>query len=400
MRVGLCLAVLAAMPSPGQTRRPVVRAFASAETCKPCHTEIYRQWRSSFHSRSAADPVFWRFFEPAVRDTDRGASALCLSCHAPAAAVGGEMSPVKALTGLGPVAKEGVTCDFCHTISGQEKPGEAISRGADPISRRAETAVKYGSHPDATTPAHRTQLSAFLKSPELCSRCHRFTHPLPGAELQNAFAEWSSGPYRAQGRSCQDCHMPVYAGKTANDGPERPHLRAHVFMGGPAEMLKKAVVMSLWTRAGEKSGAQQISVSAVVTNVGSGHLMPGGIPGIRELWLDLKVKTEVGAEVFAARATYGATLLDRDGKPATPWNAVRVGKDTRLAPHHPRRETFEFVVPNLDFKTLDVRARLLYRLVADEVARSAGIRPSPPIEVAAHRLVMSSKGSVRKVTNE
>ena len=62
--------------------------------------------------------------------------------------------------------------------------------------------------------------------------------------IQNTYEEWKSSPYAAEGKRCQDCHMPSYSGKTANDGKERPELHAHVFMGGHTEMILKAATFS------------------------------------------------------------------------------------------------------------------------------------------------------------
>ena len=57
--------------------------------------------------------------------------------------------------------------------------------------------------------------------------------------IQDTYAEWKRSPYAAEGKRCQDCHMPAYAGKTAAEGKERAELHAHVFMGGHTEMIRK-----------------------------------------------------------------------------------------------------------------------------------------------------------------
>jgi len=380
-----------------ETKQLTSQDFASAETCKPCHTEIYQQWRMSFHSQAATDSLFWRLFQQAVRDVGSRASAFCLTCHAPVATVGREVKwfgPVSSELELSSVAREGVTCDFCHTVSGTENLGRNISMGAYRLPRKGDTVVKYGSHPDAKSPAHVTQPSAFLRSSRLCAICHGSTHSLPGLEIQNTYAEWYYGPYRAQGRECQHCHMPAYTGRGTNDSPERPDIRAHVFLGGHTEMVKKAALVSLWARVSEKSGTNLARINAVVTNAGSGHLMPTGMPGMRQLWLEVAVRMPDGAEVFTGRANFGLSLLDQDGNPAMPWNAARVGRDTRIAPQRSRRETFEFKVPK---QNLVVRAKVYYRLVSEQAAKIAGMQPSPPIEVASDQIEILSDGRVKKI---
>jgi hypothetical protein len=185
--------------------------------------------------------------------------------------------------------------------------------------------------------------------------------------------------------------MPAYSGKGAIEGPERSDISAHVFAGGHTEMLKKAAVVTLWAGIEEKSGMKRIKLTALVTNAGSGHLMPTGIPGIRQLWLDLIVKDSKGTEVFARQIYYGATLTDRDGNPAMPWKAVLIEKDTRIAPQESRKETFEFDLSGPEFDNLEALATLNYRLVSEQTAKSVGMEPTPPIEVAMDRILISSK---------
>ena len=53
-------------------------------------------------------------------------------------------APVSYPPNISPVAMEGVTCDVCHTISGNENFGKDISAGIYLYPRKGETAVKYG----------------------------------------------------------------------------------------------------------------------------------------------------------------------------------------------------------------------------------------------------------------
>jgi len=400
----LCV-VLGAGVAAGEagTKRLQPGDFASAETCRPCHDEIYEQWRSSYHSRAATDSVFWKVFQQAVEETGSRVSAICLTCHMPVATVSKEIKligPISASLQLSPVAREGVTCDFCHTISGQEFLGVNVSVGAYRVPHDAATDIKYGSHPDASTQGHATEVSTFLEDPILCGICHKYTHPLPGKVLQDTYAEWYYSPYRSQGKRCQDCHMPAYSGRGAVDGPERPDLNAHVFPGGHSEMLKKAATVSLRARQADRSGKRHIRITAAVTNAGSGHLMPTGIPGIRELWLDLRVRDSKGAQVFAQKIPYGATLLDRDGNPAMPWRAVRVGKDTRIAPQKTRESIVRFPVPDGELGTLEAEGTVYYRLLSERIATRVGIEPSPPIPVASDRILISVDGEVSRAPSQ
>lgn len=374
--------------------------FSPAEKCGSCHVEVYQQWQTSNHSRAATDPVFWQFFQQAVRDLNSSASDLCLTCHLPVATVVKEVpltGPLSFPLKLSPVAKEGVTCDFCHTISGNENLGKGISVGAYRYPRMGKTDIKYGVHADASTPNHGTEVSAFLESPEFCGICHKFTHPVLEQTWQDTYAEWRNSPYAKEGRRCQDCHMPQYTGRSATDGPERDNLYGHVFPGGHSEMVKKVATVTLWAQVNQKSGNSNVTIKALVTNVGSGHLMPTGMPGIRQMWLEVVVKNAKGVELFAKKAPFGIELLGADGNPTMPWKAVRIGKDTRIAPRKSRETLLEFALPERDFGPLEVKSAVYYRQVSELAAQAAGIKESPATEIAGDRIRVFSNGRVEKV---
>ena len=172
--------------------------------------------------------------------------------------------------------------------------------------------------------------------------------------------------------------MPAYSGKTAEEGKERPELHAHVFMGGHTEMIRKAASLNL--KSNWKAGRKELlDVTVLVANVGAGHMIPTGVPGIREMWLQVSVLN--GSQVAATqKRSFMLEVFDDAGKPAMPWDAVRVGKDTRIGPKKTRVEQFVFKLTN----TADVRveAKLLERLVSEEAARYARIEPSPPKSMA------------------
>ncbi len=395
----LPMLLAAALTSSAQTEGLTTEQFTSAENCRSCHPDIYQQWRASFHSQAATDSFFWQMFTRAVQDEESRVSTTCLTCHTPVATVGREVSwpaSLASIPNMSLVASEGVTCDFCHTISGSEFVGKHISLGAYRVPHAGATRIKYGIHPEAVTDAHDTLDTQFLKDPSFCSICHKVTHPVSGAVQQDTYAEWYDSPYRAQNRTCQDCHMPQYSGQGAVEGPERDDLKAHVFPGGHSQMLQNAATVTLWAQIRQGQEQTQVDLTALVTNTGSGHLMPTGMPGIRELWLDLRVTTPSGTVVFEDRLDYGITLVDVNGNPTMPWKAVRVEKDTRIAPQKSRKASVHFELPAHDPEVLEVSGTLNYRLISERAARLAGMDPSIPIEIARDRVTINPDGSVKK----
>ena len=122
-----------------------------------------------------------------------------------------------------------------------------------------------------------------------------------------------------------------------------------------------------------------LDVKVLVSNIGAGHMIPTGIPGIREMWLEVSVLN--GSQVATTqKRPLVLELFDENGKPAMPWDAVRFGKDTRIGPKKTRVEQFAFKVTNS--ADMRVEAKLLERLVSEQAARYAGVQPSPPMSMA------------------
>lgn len=375
--------------------------FTSAEQCGACHVEIYQQWRLSAHGRAATDPIFWQMLPQAAREMGGETSAgFCLTCHSPIGSVTKEIpltTPLSFPLKLAPIAEEGVTCDFCHTISGEENLGKHISVGIYRYPRKGDTAIKYGAHANARTTNHITQVSKFLTSAEFCGICHKFAHPASGQVWQDTYAEWKAGPYAKLGLRCQDCHMPTFIGHSATEGPERVDLHAHVFPGGDSELVKKVAAVTLLAQRKEKAGKPSVDVKALVTNVGSGHLMPTGLPGIREMWLEVVAQDAQAKEVFREKFPIGIELLGGDGKPTMPWNAVRFGKDTRVGPRKTRQMVSSFPLPETAGGPLEIRGSVYYRLISEMAARVAKIQPSNPLEIATDRVRIFPNGRVERV---
>ena len=374
--------------------------FTPAENCGACHEEIYRQWQTSAHSQAAVDPVFWRFFERAAQERKDLSAGACLTCHSPVGSVNKEFHTTGAVAfpvNLSSLAKEGVTCDFCHTIPGGEYFGKNIGPGVYRYGHPGDTAVKQGTHADAVTPEHATAVSKFLKDPEFCGICHKFTHPVSDVVWQDTYAEWKAGPYAREGRTCQDCHMPEYTGQSATNAPTRADLSAHVFPGSRSDMIKKAASVALWAGVKQTGASRSLSVKALVTNSGSGHLMPTGLPGIRQMWVEVEVKKAATGPVEKHREDFAIEILGGDGKPTMPWNAVRFGKDTRIAPRKSREVAFNLPYASPAAEPIELKATVYYRLISDLAARTAGIPASQPVEIATDRLRVLPDGRLERL---
>jgi hypothetical protein len=129
-------------------------------------------------------------------------------------------------------------------------------------------------------------------------------------------------------------------------GKEGSTINRHDVSGGHSiPMLKRAVQVRI---ADVTIDGKRVKVSVDITNTGSGHMVPTGIPS-RMLVLNVYLKTDRGL-VLSNRKIYKKRLLDEEGNELTRdsdifTKSAEVTSDNRLAPGQTNREIFIFVVP-------------------------------------------------------
>lgn len=308
--------------------------FASSQTCGTCHLEIYNSWKNSLHALSLKDPVFDAAYTEAYRASQGKVKTLCLRCHAPTALL------TKDYDLMLPITQEGITCDFCHSVSQLN-----LAEPASPFLMKPGP-VKWGPLKRAiSTPAHSSQYADYFEKADLCAACHEYKNE-QGVTILGTYSEWKEGPYSAEGKPCQDCHMPRTPVKVAGKmGESRGYINLHTIAGGHSvEQLRKTVRLQVEE---VKRSQDTLNVKVRVTNLGAGHMVPTGIPS-RRVTLRVEVETSQG-QVSAQEVIYQKLLVDQQGKPVTrdsmiftEW--VRVAKDNRLAPRESRKEEFSFSV--------------------------------------------------------
>jgi len=352
--------VSAAGGSAGGSAAPSAAApYSSARECAACHQTIHKYWSESEHSRATSSPVFRAALTQAVADATDPAAARreCVWCHAPTALATGDY----ALEGA--IAREGVSCDFCHTVADVE-----MGRAGHPFEL-APGRVKRGPMEYAKTPAHETAYSLLHKSSaHLCASCHEYRNA-HGVPVLSTYGEWAAGPYPARGQTCQECHMPLVPGTTVSEGlqPTQRRINLHRMTGGSTP---SHVATGLQLRFGTVAlGASSADVEVVVTNSAVGHSAPGGL-STKSLVLAVGVDTG-GAELAHRRERiYRRELKDAEGHVLATvgdlfLKAASVGEDSRLRQKEARTERFTVPLP-AGWKA--VVARLEYRDASDPAA--------------------------------
>ena len=189
------LAIIFAGTLWGQKLEPA----SSAEFCGRCHRAILEAWKTSAHAKAMESPIFQEGLEMTVASLGAGSDRLCLTCHAPLAALIQDASLRQKVTW------EGITCDYCHSVrtvslvNGNWKAAVELSL------------VKTGPLKDVVAPSHGTQFSAVHTSSLICAPCHEYRNSL-GFAVLTTYSEWEKSRYAKEGKDCQSCHMYQVAG--------------------------------------------------------------------------------------------------------------------------------------------------------------------------------------------
>lgn len=324
-----------------ESREDQLMTFAHPQDeCRECHAQYVDEWQISSHAYAAKDPVFHAMVELGQRASGGKLNQFCVQCHSPVGMATGQtevvfdeasQTHVQDLQNLGPVAKEGVSCDVCHSITQVMEPHNARMSLSPNGIRRATI------EDPITTNAHASAYSELHESADLCSSCHAVTNP-KGALIEETFKEWAESDAAADGKTCQTCHMPTYTGKATNDAPER-ELHRHSFAGVDVSLLPPGEFpgydeMRRQTRELLESSADMRltydpdthKVSVWIENK-AGHALPSGATAERILWVEIVVRDQEGAVVFESGT------LDEDGNLRDPFDghSTSPGSDPQLS---------------------------------------------------------------------
>lgn len=319
--------------------------YTDSRVCGGCHVDIYRSWRNSMHAFALSDPIFDAAYMQALKLAGDDVKPLCLRCHAPLTQVNADYDLELGIT------REGVTCDFCHTVTAVHLDGRDKPYSVDPGLTKRSVLKK------ADSPAHEVAYSELHGTAEFCGGCHNYTTP-GGVTLMSTYDEWRLGPYAEEGVQCQHCHMVLSPGRVARVGLASSSTGIHLHdLIHDTDQLRGALAVEI-VRA--QRTARGLEVEVVVENVGSGHSVPTGIP-TREVVLS--VQADSGGRQVVHERRYRKLVGDAEGRVlATDAEVLVHGAtvldDNRIKPRERRRERFLFALPPSGRAT--VRARLTY----------------------------------------
>lgn len=345
--------------------------FVSSEQCIACHSNLFdmdgndisigHSWRSTMMALSAKDPYWMAGVRRELIDHPTAAEAIedtCSVCHMPMArtiaAARGEPGRIfDHLQGTYPntaetaIGADGVSCTTCHQIKADNFGDHSSFDGGYIIdtSPAANRQVFGPFEVDQGRTRIMQSASSFvpgaaphIQRSELCATCHTLItkalddngNVVGEFPEQVPYLEWQHSDYR-NSVSCQDCHMPVVAGKNKVSsvlGEARDDVSQHVFLGGNAFMLgiinryrdelnvtvpqaelARAVKLteqhlsSATARVAVESlrlASEALSFDVVVENL-AGHKLPTAYPS-RRVWLHVTVRDQDGRTIFESGA--------------------------------------------------------------------------------------------------
>ena len=321
--------------------------YTSARVCGECHSDIYESWKNSLHAFSLTDPIFDTSYMQALKEAGEEARRVCLRCHAPMTMVNGDYELREGVT------REGVSCDFCHTVTavhldGREKP-YTVELGL----------VKRSVLRKAASPAHDVAYSELHGTSEFCGGCHNYVTP-KGKAVMSTYDEWRSGPYAREGVQCQDCHMVLTSGKVVREEVKESGAKIHLHnLIHDTDQLRSALSVQI---ASAERTINRLQVDVTIENVGSGHMVPTGIPS-REIVLSVSVDS--GGRFLTQERRYRKVVADEKGRVLKRDFEVllygaRILNDNRIGPREKRVERFNFDVPKAG-RSAKVKVSLSYQ---------------------------------------
>lgn len=257
--------------------------FPDSRSCKPCHEEVYAEWKDSQHAIAFVNPLVRREdMADGFRKKD------CIPCHAPRPVFEAGLGKSARVLTRETARAEGVDCLSCHRV------GDGVAASRAGLS-------------GACNPVFRPELTRT----DLCAPCHN---------QHNTIDEWEASAPELRGSNCNACHMPEVERPATATLPARKG-RSHASHGGKdAALLATAATIDFRVGQAEDGGAV---LDVELKNTGCAHNFP---TDARHRAVDLVV-----------------TLLGSRGEPVGPVTKLGPGEEggnARLRLRNPYRDEF------------------------------------------------------------
>ncbi len=349
-------------------------SFDQSKVCQKCHPVIFDEFYTSSHRKSSiyTDPVHKAVWDKHPLKAKEKYS--CAECHTPS-----DLELLKKLEAGGKALpqenriqkEEGVSCVSCHTI---ERIEEHTTANKNVLSTKEKTLFSareekksekdisfnietswFGMITDKSgSPYHKIDFSnSGYYDGKMCMGCH--SHKQNSHQLEVCRTDIKAD--ETDEKTCISCHMPMVQG-SMNTVIETPTHRYHGFAGA----ADKPKMLSQYVKLDLKS-----TDAGFVISVKNEANHPLFLHPLRLAQLQVSVKRE-GKTIDLDPVSF-ARVIGKGGKPAMPWIADSVIKDTQIQAKESRNIAFTYTLQSGD----TVEARMGFYRVNPKAAKKLGL---------------------------
>ena len=346
-----------------------ILSFATLDntTCKKCHPIISTEYQKSMHAKASVfkDPVHKAVWDKHPAKTK--GNYKCAKCHTPSD---------KALLAKGglPIQNEvqltePISCQLCHKIQSIEKHTKANKNilslkektffSADKALKGQKVTFKEKSHflglfkTKVGSPYHDIDYSnALFYNGNICMGCHSHKQNSQGFAVCDM--EIKQGNSK---ETCISCHMPQVKGSLANQKQSTTHAyHGHNIHTITPTTLSKYIKLSL----SQKDNGFEIAIKNEAT-----HTLFSQPLRLNQL----KVQIERKGKNIPLETKSFVKIIGKDGKPAMPWLANEVLKNTLIKALETRKVNYHTPLQKGDVVILEFG----YHVVNPKSAKKLGI---------------------------
>jgi len=329
-----------------------VQTYANLEntTCKKCHPIIYAEYQNSMHAKASIykDPVHKAVWDKHPAHAKNNYK--CAKCHTP--------SDHDLISGKNKLLNneiqqsEPISCQGCHTITSVEKHTKANKNKFTDKKKYFFSADKEKKGTKVVFKEKSTLFGLFTKtsgSPyhdidytnenfynaKMCLGCH--DHKQNGKGLSVCDIQIKQGESK---ETCISCHMPKIKGTFVNLHNTKTHAFHGISIHNKPVHLAKYIKLSLE----KKVNGFEIAIKNEAT-----HTLFSQPLRLNQL----KVSIEREGEIIPLKTESFVRVIGKDGKPAMPWLANSVLKDTLIKALETRKISYDTTLQKGDIVILE-----------------------------------------------
>jgi len=315
--------------------------FESSKVCQKCHPIIYKEHFSSSHRKAS---IYEDKVHKAVWDKHplkQKEMYKCAKCHTPndRAMIVSLKDGRKAIPKQNKAQLEGVSCVSCHNIQSIKKHPKSnqniITDDKHKLfsARESEKSNKNKGFSiqsswfglvtkESGSPFHTIDFTnENYYNGNVCIGCH--SHKQNAHKLEVCTMELDKNP-NSEKENCITCHMPKVQGSFTTLHDSKTH-RYHGFLG----TMHKPRMLAKYVELGFEKKSDGFDVT--IQNLANHPLL------LQPLRVgELRVSIVSNGSVEKLKPVKFMRIIGKDSKPATPWVADEVIKDTQLKAHERR----------------------------------------------------------------